>query len=73
MNLADFTLARWRERRRNRRLPDFADMGTAFGLDASFAPTAPAAVMSPDTGDASVPAAARTGPARWWSRRAPAR
>lgn len=73
MNLADFTLARWRERRRSRRLPDFADMGTAFGLDASFAPTAPTAAASADAADTPMPATAPKGASRWWSRRAPAR
>lgn len=68
MNLADLSPRRWRERRRESDAPDFADMGTAFGLDASFAleamqrPEAPAvALETPDVAPSS------TAP-RWWHR-----
>jgi hypothetical protein len=56
------TAARWMQRLRHRAAapqPDFADHGTAFGLELSMQP------------DAAVPAPARrSGPARpsWWRR-----
>lgn len=76
MNLADLTLARWRERRRARTGPDLADMGTAFGLDASFAdePDLPVAAAAGPVAGAAAPAAGTAAPAqrpagRWWHRR----
>lgn len=74
MNLAAFSPRKWRERQRERAGPDFADMGTAFGLDASFAleamqrPEAPGSSSSaeaPATSDR--PSAAAP---RWWQRAA---
>ena len=72
MNLTDFSPRRWRERQRERQSTDFADMGTAFGLDASFAleatqrPEAPVPSAEPGkTAEAASPAA--TG-LRWWQR-----
>lgn len=81
MNLAAFSPRKWRERQRERLGPDFADMGTAFGLDASFAleamqrPEAPvpvsAAVAASVAAPQSTPAQATTTPpraVRWWQR-----
>lgn len=74
MNLADLSPRRWRERRREQDSPDFADMGTAFGLDASFAleamrrpeaPVVPAGPAPALQGPDATPAAAP----RWWQRR----
>lgn len=71
MNLADLSPRRWRERRRESQSPDFADMGTAFGLDASFAleamsrPEAPAAQRS---GAVENPLPAGAPATRWWNR-----
>ena len=77
MNLADLSPRRWRERRRESDSPDFADMGTAFGLDASFAleamqrPEAPAAVAAAPVAAAVLEtpdvAPSSTAP-RWWHR-----
>lgn len=82
MKLADFSPSRWRERQRERDADDFADMGTAFGLDASFAleamnrPVAdgpPGAVSDGPPGAvvdaAPASGAPRAATRRWWSRR----
>ncbi len=75
MNLADLSLARWRERRRTSDEPDFADMGTAFGLDASFGASAGgSAVIAERAPDLEPAPKADAEPApRWWQRRGPPR
>jgi hypothetical protein len=75
MNFSDLTLARWRERRRAPVELDLADMGTAFGLDASLDPsgsgTAGVANTVPESGSA-LPAPDAPS-LRWWKRRGSSR